>query len=71
MHTIKLNVQDNVFEKVIYLLQNLLKNEVEIVENKIIDDWSNLEPIIDEGLTSVVSPKSHEEIVNNIKRKYA
>jgi len=33
MHTIKLNIQDSVFEKVIYFLQNLPKNEVEIVED--------------------------------------
>jgi len=71
MHAIKLNVQDNVFDKVIYFLQNLPKNEVEIIEDKISDDWSNLESIIDEGLNSGVSSKSHENIVSNIKRKYA
>jgi len=71
MHAIKLNVHDNVFDKVINFLQNLPKNEVEIVENKISDDWSNLESIIDEGLNSGISSKTHENIVSNIKRKYA
>ena len=71
MHAIKLNVHDNVFDKVINFLQNLPKNEVEIVENKISDDWSNLESIIDEGLNSGISSKTHENIVSDIKRKYA
>jgi hypothetical protein len=37
MHTLRLNIQDNVFEKVIYFLRNLPKNEVEIIEDKVID----------------------------------
>ena len=32
MRTIKLNIQDNVFDKVYYFLSNLPKSEVEIVE---------------------------------------
>ena len=71
MHAIKLNIQDDVFDKVIYFLQNFQKNEVEIVEDKITDDWSSLESIIDEGLNSGICSKSHEEIVSDIKRKYA
>ena len=71
MHTIKLNVQDNVFDKIIYFLQNLPKDEVEIVENSLIkEDWSYLESEIDVGMSSGVSNKSHDEIINNIKRKY-
>jgi len=69
MHTIKLNIQDSVFDKVIYFLNNLPSNEVKIVEDTIIDDWSHLEAEIDKGLTSSISEKSHEEIMNNIKRK--
>ena len=71
MHTIKLNIQDNVFDKVIYFLQNLPSNEVEIVEETVVEDWSHLESEIDKGLNSGVSDQSHEEIVNAIKRKYA
>ena len=70
MHTIKLQVHDSVFDKVIYFLQNLPSNEVEIVEDTVVEDWSSLEAEIDEGLQSGVSSKSHEEIVNDIKRKY-
>lgn len=36
MHTLKLKVQDGVFDKIMYFLQNLPKNEVEIVEDKVI-----------------------------------
>ena len=72
MHSITLNIEDSVFEKVIYFLQNLPKNEVSIVENKLMkDDWSDLESEIDIGLNSGVNSKSHEEILSDIKRKYA
>jgi hypothetical protein len=72
MHTLKLNIEDSVFDKVIYFLQNLPKDEVKIVESKIVkDDWSYLESEIDVGLNSGISSKSHEEIINDIKRKYA
>ena len=37
MHTIKLNVEDSVFNKIIYFLKNLPKDEVSIIEDKIID----------------------------------
>jgi hypothetical protein len=32
MHTIKLHIEDKVFDKVIYFLQNLPKDEVSIVK---------------------------------------
>ncbi|MDD5399872.1 MAG: hypothetical protein PHQ93_01615 [Sulfurimonas sp.] len=35
MHTLKLKVQDSVFDKIMYFLQNLPKSEVEIVEDKV------------------------------------
>ena len=35
MHTIKLHIEDKVFDKVIYFLQNLPKNEVSIIEEKV------------------------------------
>lgn len=34
MHTIKLKIEDRVFDKVIRFLRNLPKNEVEIIEEK-------------------------------------
>ena len=72
MHTIKLNIQDNVFDKVIYFLNNLPSDEVEIVEeDTFIDDWSHLETEIDKGMNSAMSSKTHEEIFEELKRKYA
>jgi len=38
MHSLRLNIEDSIFDKVIYFLQNLPKNDVEIVENKIIEN---------------------------------
>jgi hypothetical protein len=71
MHAIKLNIEDSVFDKVIYFLQNLPKNEVEIVEDKFIkEDWSFLESEIDIGLNSGLCEKSHKEIIDDIKSKY-
>jgi len=71
MHSIRLDIEDSVFDKVIYFLNNLPKNEVKITETKAInDDWSYLESEIDLGLESGKSEKSHEEIVGDIKSKY-
>jgi len=47
MHTIKLNIQDSVFDKMICFLNNLSSNEVEIVEDTSIDDWSHFEVLDD------------------------
>jgi len=43
MHSIQLNIEDSVFEKVIYFLQNLPKNEVQIVEDRIIQNSNFLD----------------------------
>jgi hypothetical protein len=71
MHTVKLHIEDKVFDKVIYFLRNLPKNEVEIVEDIIVEDWSHLELEIEKGLNSGMSNKSHEDIIKDIKQKYA
>jgi len=71
MHSIKVEVQDSVFDKVICFLNNLPKHEVAIVEDKQVqDDWSYLVSEIDLGLNSGKSEKSHSQIVDNLKRKY-
>ena len=71
MHTLRLNIQDKAFDKVIYFLNNLPKDDVQILENKVVqDDWSYLESEIDKGLNSGMSEKSHEEIILDLKRKY-
>ena len=54
MRTIKLNIQDNVFDKVYYFLSNLPKSEVEIVEYSNQDDLSTLESEIEKSLNSKV-----------------
>lgn len=36
MHTLKLKVHDNVFDKIMYFLQNIPKNEVEVIEEKVL-----------------------------------
>lgn len=71
MHTVKLHIEDKVFDKVYYFLSNLPKNEVEIVEDIIVEDWSHLKLEIEKGLNSGMSNKSHEDIIKDIKQKYA
>ena len=71
MRTIKLNIQDNVFDKVYYFLSNLPKSEVEIVEYTNQDDLSTLESEIEKSLNSKVLKKSHDEIFDELIEKYA
>jgi hypothetical protein len=71
MHAVKLHIEDKVFDKVIFFLKNLPKNEVEIVEDIIVEDWSHLELEIEKGLNSGMSDKSHEDIIKDLKQKYA
>lgn len=65
MRTIKLNIQNEVFDKVYYFLSNLPKHEVQIIE-----DLSYLEPEIEKGVKSGINTKSHEKILKEIKEKY-
>ena len=71
MRTIKLNIQDNVFDKVYYFLSNLPKSEVEIVEYSNEDDLSTLESEIEKSLNSKVLKKSHDKIFDELIKKYA
>lgn len=72
MHTIKLNVQDNIYDHLMFLLNNLDTKECKIVEDQIVcDDWSHLETEIDKGLSSGTSDKTHEEIMLEIQSKYS
>jgi hypothetical protein len=71
MHAVKLHIEDKVFDKVIFFLKNLPKNEVEIVEDIIVEDWSHLELEIEKGLNSGMSDKSNEDIIKDLKQKYA
>jgi tyrosyl-tRNA synthetase len=72
MHTFQINVQDKLVGKVLKYLSSFPKNEIEILEKQITqEDWSYLEKEIDKGLDSGMSAKSHEDIMSEIKRKYA
>lgn len=71
MQTIKLKIQDEVFDKVYYFLSNLPKDEVQIIEHSADEDWSHLEAEIEKGVNSGKSSKSHEDIVKTIKERYA
>ena len=71
MRTIKLNIQDNVFDKVYYFLSNLPKSEVEIVEYTNEDDLSTLESEIEKSLNSKVLKKSLDKIFDELIKKYA
>jgi hypothetical protein len=71
MHSIKLNVEDNIYNHVMFLLNSLNNKDLQIVEDKLVtEDWSYLESQIDIGLNSGTSEKSHTDILNDIKRKY-
>jgi len=54
MHSVKLNIKDSIFDKVIYFLNNLPKNEVVIVENKIIN-----QPVLNQDDSEVKSFSNH------------
>ena len=55
-----------------YFLNNLPSDEVEIVEKKILaDDLSYLESEVKKGMSSPMSAKTHEEIFEELKIKYA
>jgi len=41
MHSIKLSVQDNVYEHVMFLLKNLNTKDIEIIEDKVVLNESN------------------------------
>ena len=41
MHSLRLNIEDKVFDKVIYFLKNLPKDDVEIIEEISFDKSKN------------------------------
>jgi len=69
MHTLKIRLEDNVFEKVMNFLHQLPKHEVSILEDNVVE-LSELEKEIQKGLDSGVSNKTHAEILKEIKQKY-
>ena len=55
MHSIRLNIQDSVLDKVLYFLQNLPKNEVMIIE----DIVTNTQNMIDNDSADIKAFSSH------------
>ncbi|NOQ29810.1 MAG: hypothetical protein GQ570_01675 [Helicobacteraceae bacterium] len=55
MHALKLNIHDNVFDKIIYFLKNLPKDEVSIVEDK----------ILNESQVQLIEENSEEQLFSN------
>ena len=47
MHTIKLNVQDNIYNHIMFLLKSLSNKELEIVEDKTIKSESKKQDNVD------------------------
>lgn len=71
MHTLKLTVEDDIYQNIMFLLSNLKVKGLKIEEEIIYEDWSHLESEIDKGLNSGICSKSHKEIISDIKQKYA
>ena len=57
MHTLKLKVKDRVFDKVEYFLNNLSKDDVEIISDKVIAENNGSEDSIDFSEYSIPSFK--------------
>jgi len=69
MHTLKIRLEDNVFEKVMNFLHKLPKHEVSILEDNVVE-LSEIEKEIQKGFDSGMSKKTHTEIIKEIKQKY-
>ena len=43
MHTITLNIQDNIYEHIMYLLKSLNPKDIEIIDSKLLEIDSNFD----------------------------
>lgn len=70
MHTVKLKVDDRVYNNVMFLLENLKIDGLEIAEidNKKVDKLSKK---VEKSLNSKLIDKSHDEIFDELISKYA
>lgn len=71
MHTVKLTMEDSIYQNIMFLLSNLNVKGLTIEEESMTEDWSYLESEIDKGLDSGISESSHEDLMKSIKQKYA
>ncbi len=67
MHSIKLEVEDSVFDKVIYFLKNLPRNEVKVVEqthgiNSIKDDNSEISALTNHSVLNIQEWQDEDDI---------
>lgn len=61
MHTIKLNVQDDIYTHIMFLLRSLDKKKLEILEDKTIADE---EEVIDFSKYQIDSLKESKDFIN-------
>ncbi len=72
MHTVVLNIEDSVFDKVIYFLKNLPSNEVNIVEDKIREEIkSRIEAIDKDEEVLTLYSQGMDEMLARLQRKIA
>lgn len=75
MQQVTINIEESAVDKVMYLLKNL--PDVKILRDKNeakksdMEDLSFLEAEIEKGLSSGRSDKSHTQIIDELKQKYA
>jgi hypothetical protein len=75
MHTIKLKIEDNVYDKLIWLLSKFTKDEVEIIleESSFTEQKKYLETELDEILkdkAEFLSVNETEQRLENLLRKH-
>lgn len=70
MHIVKLKVDDSIYNNVMFLLENLKIDglEIEEINNKKIEKLSKK---INKSLKSELIDKSHDEIFDELTKKYA
>lgn len=67
MHTVKLKVDNSIYNHVMFLLENLKIDSLEIEEI----DNKKLSKKIKKSLKSKIIDKSHDEIFDELTKKYA
>jgi len=72
---VTIDINDNAFDKVMYLLKNLSDVKVlkgaDKIASKNSEDFSFLDDEIQKGMDSGRSDKTHNSLMNNLKEKYA
>lgn len=69
MQIFTVNVSDSALEEFYSFIASMPKDKIGVLSNSS-NDWSFLEPAIQKAIDSGVSPKTHDEIIENIRQKY-